>query len=38
MSGLLASLAPIGGFIAFIGLLLAVSWYGIYVLSRLEPA
>jgi hypothetical protein len=37
MSGLLASLALIGGFIAFTGLLLAVSWYGIYVLSRLEP-
>jgi hypothetical protein len=38
MSGLLASLALIGGFIAFTGLLLAVSWYGIYVLSRLESA
>jgi hypothetical protein len=38
MSGLLASLALIGGFIAFMGVLLILSWFGIYFQSRLEPA
>jgi hypothetical protein len=38
MSGLLASLVLIGGFIAFVGLLLALSWFGIYFLARMEPA
>ncbi len=38
MSGLLASLALIGGFIVFTGVLLLLSWFGIYCLSRLEPA
>jgi hypothetical protein len=36
MSGLLASLALIGGFIAFTVVLLILSWLGIYYLSRQE--
>jgi hypothetical protein len=36
MSGLLASLALIGGFIAFTVVLLMLSWLGINYLYRLE--
>jgi hypothetical protein len=36
MSGLLASLALIGGFIASMALLMLVTWFGFYWMSRRE--